>query len=76
MDNLTKVHGAHVFKFGFYFQSASNASNSQAHVQSDIDFTTNASIRSLPATPSRTPCWGVQLLRAVEHEGVSELPLP
>jgi hypothetical protein len=43
MDNLTKVHGAHVFKFGFYFQSASNASNSQAHVQSDIDFTTNAS---------------------------------
>jgi hypothetical protein len=43
MDNLTKVHGSHVFKFGFYFQSASNASNSQAHVQSDIDFTTNAS---------------------------------
>jgi hypothetical protein len=43
MDNLTKVHGSHVFKLGFYFQSASNASNSQAHVQSDIDFTTNAS---------------------------------
>jgi hypothetical protein len=43
MDNLTKVHGSHVFKLGFYFQSASNASNNQTHVQSDIDFTTNAS---------------------------------
>jgi len=43
MDNLSWVHGAHEFKFGFYFQSASNASNSQAHVQSDIDFTTSAS---------------------------------
>jgi hypothetical protein len=43
MDSLTKVHGAHVFKVGFYFQSASNASNNQTHVQSDIDFTTNAS---------------------------------
>ena len=38
MDSLTKVKGSHVFKVGFYFQSASNASNSQAHVQSDIDF--------------------------------------
>jgi hypothetical protein len=43
MDNLTKVHGAHVFKFGFYFQSASNASNNQTHVQSDLDFSNNAS---------------------------------
>ena len=43
MDNLIKVHGSHVFKFGFYFQSASNASNSQAHVQSDLDFTTSGS---------------------------------
>ncbi len=43
MDNLTKVKGKHVFKFGFYYQSASNASNSQTHVQSDIDFTANGS---------------------------------
>ena len=37
-DSVTKVKGSHVFKLGFYFQSASNASNSQAHVQGDIDF--------------------------------------
>ena len=43
MDNATKVNGSHVFKLGFYFQSASNASNNQTHVQSDIDFTNNAS---------------------------------
>jgi hypothetical protein len=43
MDNVTKVHGGHVFKFGFYFQSASNASNNQTHVQSDIDFTNSSS---------------------------------
>jgi outer membrane receptor protein involved in Fe transport len=43
MDNLTKVHGGHEFKVGFYFQSGSNASNNQTHVESDIDFTTNAS---------------------------------
>jgi len=43
MNNLTKVHGTHVFKFGFYFQSASNASNNQTHVQSDLDFSNNAS---------------------------------
>ena len=33
MDNITKVSGNHVFKAGFYFQSASNASNSQNHVE-------------------------------------------
>jgi hypothetical protein len=38
MDNLTKVRGRHIFKFGIYYQSASNASNSQSHVESDIDF--------------------------------------
>jgi hypothetical protein len=43
MDSFTKVKGGHVIKLGFYFQSASNASNNQTHVQSDIDFTTNAS---------------------------------
>jgi hypothetical protein len=43
MDNLTKVKGAHVFKFGFYYQSASNASNSQTHVEGDIDFSNSAS---------------------------------
>ena len=43
MDNVTKVAGAHVFKFGFYYQSGSNASNSQTHVESDLDFTNSAS---------------------------------
>ena len=43
MDNLTKVRGSHVFKTGFYYQSASNASNSQTHVESDLDFTNSAS---------------------------------
>ena len=41
MNSLTKVAGKHVFKVGFYFQSASNASNSQNRVQSDLDFTAN-----------------------------------
>jgi Carboxypeptidase regulatory-like domain/TonB-dependent Receptor Plug Domain len=43
MDNLTKVAGKHVFKFGFYYQSAINASNSQNTVESNIDFTASAS---------------------------------
>ncbi|MGH9936630.1 MAG: TonB-dependent receptor plug domain-containing protein, partial [Blastocatellia bacterium] len=43
IDNLTKVHGRHTFKFGFYYQRASNASNSQNRVQSDLDFSNNAS---------------------------------
>src|ERR1035438_4991811 len=43
VNNLTKIHGSHVFKFGFYFQSASNASNNQTHVESDLDFSNNAS---------------------------------
>ncbi len=43
MDNLSKIAGKHLFKFGFYYQSASNASNSQTHVESDIDFAANGS---------------------------------
>jgi hypothetical protein len=43
LDNLTKVSGRHTFKFGFYYQRASNASNSQNPVQSNIDFANNAS---------------------------------
>jgi hypothetical protein len=43
IDNLTKVKGKHTLKFGFYYQRASNASNSQNHVQSDIDFANNSS---------------------------------
>jgi hypothetical protein len=43
MDNLSKVYGSHVFKLGYYFQSASNASNNQTHVESDLDFSSNAS---------------------------------
>ena len=37
-DNLSKAWGKHLFKVGVYFQSASNNSNSQNHVESDIDF--------------------------------------
>jgi hypothetical protein len=43
MDNLSKAAGSHVFKVGYYFQSASNASNNQTHVQSDLDFSSNSS---------------------------------
>jgi len=43
MDNVSKVTGGHVFKLGYYFQSASNASNNQTHVQSDLDFSSNGS---------------------------------
>lgn len=42
MDSLTKVAGKHVLKAGFYFQSAANASNSQNHVQSDLDFSSSS----------------------------------
>ena len=41
-DNLTKVKGSHIFKLGIYYQSASNASNSQTNVESNIDFQNNA----------------------------------
>lgn len=41
-DSITKVTGSHVIKLGVYFQSASNASNSQNRVQSEIDFAANA----------------------------------
>ena len=43
LDNLTKVRGNHTLKFGFFYQRASNESNSQNRVQSDIDFSNNAS---------------------------------
>ncbi|HKX28949.1 MAG TPA: TonB-dependent receptor [Blastocatellia bacterium] len=42
IDNLTKVYKNHVFKVGLYYQRASNASNSQNRVQSEIDFSTNS----------------------------------
>jgi hypothetical protein len=42
-DNLTKVKGKHIIKMGVYYQSASNASNSQTNVESNIDFQNNAS---------------------------------
>jgi hypothetical protein len=41
-DNLSKVWNKHLFKIGVYFQSASNNSNSQDHVESDIDFSSVA----------------------------------
>jgi hypothetical protein len=43
IDNVTKVKGNHTFKFGVYYQRASNASNSQNAVQSNIDFSNNGS---------------------------------
>ena len=42
IDNLTKVKGNHTFKFGAYYQRASNASNSQNNVQSALDFQSTA----------------------------------
>ncbi len=43
IDNVTKVHGNHTFKFGVYYQRASNESNSQNRVQSELNFSNNAS---------------------------------
>jgi len=43
IDNLTKVAGNHTWKFGVYYQRASNASNSQTNAQSLIDFSTSSS---------------------------------
>jgi Carboxypeptidase regulatory-like domain/TonB-dependent Receptor Plug Domain len=39
IDNLTKVSGRHTFKAGVYYQRASNKSNSQTLVDTNIDFT-------------------------------------
>ena len=41
IDNLTKVKGNHTLKFGVYYQRASNASNSQNAVQSNLNFQNN-----------------------------------
>jgi len=43
IDNLTKVSGNHTFKIGAYYQRASNRSNSQTNVESNIDFTSTSS---------------------------------
>ncbi len=43
IDNLTKVSGKHTLKFGWYYQRASNSSNSQTNAQSIIDFSTSSS---------------------------------
>jgi len=43
IDNLTKVSGNHTFKFGLYYQRASNRSNSQTNVEANIDFANSAS---------------------------------
>ena len=42
IDNLTKVSGKHTLKAGLYYQRASNSSNSQTNVPSNIDFTSSA----------------------------------
>jgi hypothetical protein len=41
-DNLSKFWGKHLFKMGVYFQAASNNSNSQNTVESNIDFSSVA----------------------------------
>ena len=43
IDNLTKVSGRHTFKFGVYYQRASNESNSQTNVEANLDFGNSAS---------------------------------
>ncbi|MEO7190211.1 MAG: carboxypeptidase regulatory-like domain-containing protein [Vicinamibacterales bacterium] len=43
IDNLTKVAGNHTFKVGVYYQRASNRSNSQTNVESNLDFSSLAS---------------------------------
>jgi outer membrane receptor protein involved in Fe transport len=43
IDNITKLAGKHTLKAGIYYQRASNASNSQTNVQSNLDFTSTAS---------------------------------
>ena len=54
IDNLTKVSGKHTFKFGVYYQRASNQSNSQTNVEGNIDFANSAPTRSTPAIRSPT----------------------
>ena len=43
IDNLTKLAGKHTLKAGIYYQRASNASNNQTNVPSNIDFTSTSS---------------------------------
>jgi hypothetical protein len=43
IDNLTRLSGKHTFKFGAYYQRASNESNSQTNVEANIDFANSAS---------------------------------
>ena len=43
MDNLTKVAGRHIFKFGLYIESSSNSGTSQTNTQSTINFGSNQS---------------------------------
>ena len=58
-DNLSKVWNKHIFKFGVYFQSASNASNSQNTVESNIDFTTSATNPLTTGNPFANALLGV-----------------
>jgi hypothetical protein len=58
-DNLSKVWGKHFFKVGVYFQSAANASNSQNHVESDIDFSTNSNNPLTTGNPFANALLGV-----------------
>ncbi len=42
MDNLTKVAGDHTYKFGFYYQRATNERTSFGPVQSNLAFSNNS----------------------------------
>lgn len=41
-DNLSKVWGAHIFKFGYYFESSSNQSDSQSNTEGTVNFSSGA----------------------------------
>ena len=75
LDNLTKVTGKHTLKSGFFYQRASNASNSQNRVQSDIDFANNASNPLNTGWRSRMRCWAFTMVHPGQHENYPELLL-
>jgi hypothetical protein len=58
-DSVSKVWGKHLFKIGFDFQSAANASNSQNTVESSIDFTTSGTNPLTTGNPFSNALLGV-----------------
>jgi hypothetical protein len=58
-DNLSKVWNNHLFKIGIYIQSASNNSNSQNTVESNIDFSTSGTNPLTTGNPFANALLGV-----------------